>query len=159
MEIERKYLVKQPPDLSAVVCREMERYYLSSNEDEEIRIQRVDQSYSYERKVKTSKNGRTKELHAITKTVFDELKQSASRAIVRSSYDLGHNLSIKIYHDTYEGLMRAEKEFANEKEANACQPEPWMGPEITESPLGRDSRLLTLNQTQFKEHLDGLRTS
>lgn len=157
MEIERKYLVKRLPDLSTIAPMEMERYYLHSNENVEIRIQRVDQSYSSEQKVKVSKNGRTKEVREITKTVFDELKQGASQAILRTSYDLGRNLSIKIYHGAYEGLVRAEIEFANEKKAGAYQPEPWMGPEITDSPLGRDSRLVTLTQAQFKKLIDSLR--
>ncbi len=142
MEIERKFLVKVMPDLSHIAPIEMERYYLPAETNEEIRIQRVGASYSYERKIAISVRGRSKEIRRLTKSEYDDLKTRASSVVTRASYSLGSGLSIKVYGDQFEGLVRAEQEFESERQADAYTPESWMGKEITDTPLGRDSRLL-----------------
>lgn len=142
MEIERKFLVKVMPDLSHIAPIEMERYYLPAETNEEIRIQRVGASYSYERKIAISVRGRSKEIRRLTKSEYDDLKTRASSVVTRASYSLGSGLSIKVYGDQFEGLVRAEQEFESERRADAYTPESWMGKEITDTPLGRDSRLL-----------------
>ena len=61
--------------------------------------------------------------------------------------------SIKIYHGEYEGLMRAEFEFNNLEEAKAFHVPEWAGQEITNSTLGRDARLSSLNRDRFRQLL------
>ena len=145
MEIERKFLVKKLPDLSGVESVDYERYYLSVSDGVEERIQKTGDTYSYERKTSVDALTRSTELRHISKTEFDDLRQNTTKAILRQSYSLSSSLSIKIYHGDYEGLIRAEIEFSSLEEAKAYQPEPWMGREITNTPLGRDSSLLKLN--------------
>ncbi|HLC32946.1 MAG TPA: hypothetical protein VJJ82_03905 [Candidatus Nanoarchaeia archaeon] len=58
-----------------------------------------------------------------------------------------------MYHDKYEGLIRAGVEFKTLEEANKFTPLAWFGKEITENPLGRDSRLLDISTKEFEELL------
>lgn len=149
MEIERKFLIKEMPDLSDVNPVHFERYYLSISEDTEERIQRTNDEYSYEKKVTVDALSRSTEKKKITKEDFEELKGASNNAIIRDSFALSPNISIKIYHGIYEGLVRAEVEFSSKTEADNYTPATWMGREITNSALGRDSRLLKLDADAF----------
>jgi hypothetical protein len=55
----------------------------------------------------------------ITAAEFDQLKQFGEGPIIRDGYSLSHNpeMSIKIYHGTYEGLKKVEVEFDSEEAA------------------------------------------
>ena len=149
MEIERKFLVTQLPDLSEILPNRYERYYLSVTLNLEERIQKVNGVCTYEKKVAFDALTRSTERHELSHEEFDELRVNSNMAIIRDSYDISSRLSIKIYHGEFGGLMRAEVEFESSTEANAYIPEFWMGAEITDSPLGRDSRLLQLNRDEF----------
>lgn len=153
MEIERKFLVKNLPDLSGIEPVYFERYYLSIANGIEERIQKTNDRYSYEKKTIVDELSRATEKKDITKEEFEKLKDGSTKVIIRNSYELSPNMSIKIYHGDYEGLIRAEIEFSSIEEANAYTSEAWMGKEISESPLGRDSRLLELNGDSFKKLL------
>lgn len=151
MEIERKFLVKKMPDLSGIVPIHFERYYLSISDDSEERIQRTNDTYSYEKKTAIDEFSRSTEKKEITNEEFERLKSNSSGAIIRDSFPLSSHVSIKIYHGMYEGLARAEVEFLSKTEADNYIPETWMGDEVTNSPLGRDSRLLKLNADTFSK--------
>jgi len=112
--------------------------------------------FEFERKVETSKLGRGSQLIVITEEEFEFLKPKNGRAIIRDSYIISKNpeVSIKIYHGEYEGLIRAEVEFALEEEAEKFKPFNWMGKEITDSVLGRDSKLLDLSVVEFRKLLN-----
>ncbi len=151
MEIERKFLVKELPDLSGLHRIRFERYYLSISDTIEERIQKTNKGYSYEKKVAIDNLSRSTEKKEISEGEFEKLKSSSSSAIIRDSYALSTNVSIKIYRGTYEGLVRVEVEFSSKDEADSYIPETWMGHEITNSPLGRDSRLLKLDADTFSK--------
>jgi CYTH domain-containing protein len=156
MEIERKFLVKKLPDLSGIKPAHFERYYLVVSNGIEERIQKVNDRYIFEKKIAVNKLTRSTETKQLTQAEFEKLKGESAKVIIRDSYVLSPGLSIKIYHGDYKGLVRAEVEFASLKEAAAYAPEPWMGKEITDSALGRDSRLLNLDRDSFKQVLAGL---
>lgn len=151
MEIERKFLVKEMPDLSGIKPVHFERYYLNISDGIEERIQRTNDTYSYEKKVTIDSLSRSTEKREITKEEFERIKVESTHAIIRDSYPLSSNVSIKIYHGEYEGLVRAEVEFSSKAEADNYTPESWMGNEISNSPLGRDSRLLQLDGATFSK--------
>jgi adenylate cyclase len=153
MEIERKFLISQLPDLSDTHPIRFERYYLSITDQTEDRIQRTNDHYSREKKIVVNVLSRSTRKQKITKEEFDILKRSSSKAIVRDSYKLSSDISIKIYHGEYEGLVRAEVEFNSMNDAMNYVPKSWMGKEITDSSLGRDSRLVGLDQDSFKDLL------
>lgn len=149
MEIERKFLVNEMPDLSGIEPVHFERYYVHISDDIEERIQSTNGKYSYEKKVALDNLSRSTEKKEITQEEFEKLRDKSSNAIIRDSLSLSPAISIKVYHGAYEGLVRAEVEFSSKAEADNYTPEAWMGHEITNSPLGRDSRLLQLDNDTF----------
>ena len=159
-EIERKFLVKKLPDLSKNECISYERYFLKIESDFEERIQKKGDNYELERKVNKSDLSRKTEKKEMSKKDFDTLKKSAvSKSIIRDSYNISGNstITIKIYHGDYEGLVRAEVDFFSEEEAKNFQPYDWMGKEITNTQLGKDSKLIQLTRKKFKDLLDSLK--
>lgn len=157
MEIERKFLVRVMPDLSGLAAIPYERYYLKVTPSFEDRIQRVGDRYEREKKKGVSNLERTSEKQEMSKEEFESLMVIASGGIVRDSYLVSEDpeITIKVYHGKYEGLVRAELEFDSVDEAKNYQPEDWMGREVTNSSLGRDSQLLGLSEEEFNDLLDG----
>ena len=152
MEIERKFLVKEIPDLSGIRPISYERYYLSTDESSVVRIQKRGDKYEYETKKNISHLEYEKTKRLISGAEFEALKQvKASEGIMRDGYQISSkpDISIKIYHGRFEGLVRAEVEFSSREEAEAYIPAVWMGIEITHSPLGVDARLLHLSKEEF----------
>jgi adenylate cyclase len=154
-EIERKFLVKTIPDLSKVKKIEYERYYLYVGKGIELRIQRKSEEYELERKVATGNLSRTSDVCPLSKEEFDLLKKLSDKSIIRDAYQISDkpDISIKIYHGDYEGLVRAEFEFESEEEAKTFVPPEWCGKEITDSDLGRDSRLMGLEKDGFEKNM------
>lgn len=151
-EIERKFLVKNLPDLSNLKPIKYERYFLEVTEKSETRIQFKDNKYELEKKFNESSLSSRKEKKEISKEEFNKLKKGALKSIIRESYLLCKNpeTTIKIYHGDFEGLIRLEVEFKNEKEANNYIPPTWISKEITGTKLGRDSSLIELNKKEFR---------
>ena len=58
-------------------------------------------------------------------------------------------MSIKIYKGDYRGLTCVQVEFDSLDEAEAFEPYEWMGTEITNCVLGRESKLLDLDREHF----------
>lgn len=152
-EIERKFIIKALPDFVSSTPIQYERYYLYAGNNIELRIQKVGPKYELERKQSSSEHGRTSEKMEISKEEFTILKGSNTKSIIRDCYEINddkYEISIKVYHDRFEGLIRAEVEFASEEEAARFEPYSWMGQEITDTALGRDSRLIQLTNNEFK---------
>lgn len=154
-EIERKFFVKKLPDLSQKEPVRYERYFLYRTPPAEIRIQKKGDIYEFERKIEISPLTRVEHTFEITREEFNELKTYAKDVIVRDSYIISSNpeISVKIYHGAYEGLIRAEVEFSSETEAQNFKPPEWFGKEITNTKLARDASLIDLNAEEFKQQL------
>ena len=131
MEIERKFLVKELPDLANIEPLRYERYYLRVEKGVEERIQKTNEHYTYEKKVAVDELTRSTELKHISEKEFEELKAKSGKAILRDSYSLSPNLSIKIYHGEYEGLVMAEVEFPSEEVAVEYEGPEWFDDEVT----------------------------
>jgi len=155
-EIERKFLVKELPDLSKLKPIIYERYFLKITPDSEVRIQAKGKKYELETKTNKSAISSKKEKKEITKDEFEKLKKKSKKSIIREGFLLSKKpeTSIKVYHGDYEGLIRLEVEFKTEKEANQFIPPPWASKEITGTELGRDSSLIKLNKKQFRNILE-----
>jgi adenylate cyclase len=152
MEIERKFLIKELPDLSGIKPIGYERYYIKKDGESVERIQKKGDCYEYETKRSISHLEHKKEKRKITQEEFEELRRGKEQeGILRDSYLLSSNpdVSIKIYQGKFEGLARVEIEFASKEEAEEYIPKSWMGAEITVSPLGADARLLHLSRDEF----------
>ncbi|MDB5189951.1 MAG: hypothetical protein JWN49_277 [Parcubacteria group bacterium] len=154
-EIERKFFVKEMPDLSHVQPLRYERYFIERSAGKEERISKVNDKYFYEKKTELSNLERTREKREISAEEFESLKKGIFEILLRDRYDLTENpkISVQIYHDKYEGLVRAEVEFASVEEAQAFQPLDWMGAEMTDLPISRDAKLLDLTDEEFRSYL------
>ena len=154
-EIERKFLVKTLPDLSNLKPIRYERHYLNKDTGLEKRIQKKGDNYELEELQSELGLSRVKFKKEITLKEFEQLKKQAREAIIRDSYQISDNpqVSIKIYHGRFEGLIRVEVEFSSEEQAKDFQPLQWFGLEITDTPLARDSSLLGLSNEHLKKLL------
>lgn len=154
-EIERKFFVREMPDLSGIEPSHYERYFLISPTGTEIRISKIDARYFYEKKSHISALERTREKKEILRAEFEKLKPSETEGIIRDRYALSTNpdIAIQIYHGKFEGLVRAEVEFDSVEAARAFIPLPWMGQEMTGLPIARDGELLTLSSEEFLQYL------
>jgi adenylate cyclase len=156
MEIGRKWLVKKLPDLSKITPNKFERYFVYIDNGVEIRVQKIDTRYEFERKVETSSLTRTGELFNITKEEFEFFKSLSTKKIIRDFYKIQAEpeIAITIYHGDFQGLKRAEVEFKTEEEANSFIPLDWFGKEITNTKLGKDKHLIQLNPSEFTSILE-----
>jgi len=156
MEIERKFLVKELPDLLDIKPVRYERYYLKKDEPLVERIQRKGDRYEFESKKTISPLEHEKQKRYISQGEFERLREGKeAEGIIRDGYTLSEDpeVSIKIYHERFEGLIRAEVEFSSKETAEAYIPDSWMGAEVTISPLGADARLLHLTRDEFSSLL------
>ncbi len=160
MEIERKWLIKQLPNLSSFKRVESERYFVFIGHGVEARVQKINDKFEFERKVETSSLSRDEIRFDITEAEFEFYKSISGKSILRDSYEFSKspNISIKIYHGDYEGLMRVEVEFNSEDDAKQFTPFDWFGKEITNSELGRDKNLIGLNEKDFNNILAKIRS-
>ncbi len=150
LEIERKFLLSTLPDVNGIAPIEYERYFLERGNGVETRVQKKGNKYTYEKKIEKEGIGRERaEEREISEEEFNTLKKTASKAILRTRYDTSPLIAIQVYHGDYEGLIRYEVEFNTVEEAQAFVPEPWLGKEITNSPLGRDGKFLDLSREEF----------
>ena len=150
-EIERKFFVKNIPDLSELKGIQDERYYLYSDDGIELRFQKHGEKYELERMAEYANLSRTQEKIDITQKEFEVLKQFGKGPIIRESYLIAKNpqITIKKYHDRFEGLVRAEVEFKSLDEAQQFQPPDWFGKEMTDMPVAKDAELIDLTDEEF----------
>ena len=156
-EIERKFLIQEMPSLRGRKSSLYERHFLQHGDLVEERIQKCGDVFEYEIKTALSPRERIREREIITEAEFKKLKAKASKVILRESYLISKKsprISINKYKGEYKDLEFAEVEFDNNEERENFEPLEWMGTEITDSPLGRDSKLLNLDREHFLKILD-----
>lgn len=158
MEIERKFLVRKLPDLSSIQPVHYERYYLHRANGVEKRIQKRGEVYEFEELEESSSLSRTSHKRDLTEREFEFFKKQSDEKIVRDSYVISTNpeISIKVYHERFEGFARVEVKFSTEEEAQSFEVPDWFGEDITYHPLGRDSKLVGLSDEEFRGYLEKL---
>jgi adenylate cyclase len=134
MEVERKFLVSELPDLDGTQSDEIEQGYLAIGPDGEVRVRRKG-----EKLVLTAKRGsgiaRDEAEIELDRADFDLLWQlTEGRRLHKRRYvvplgDLG--IEVDVYEGDLEGLVVAEVEFASEEEARRFEPPDWLGEEAT----------------------------
>ena len=155
-KIVRKFLIKTLPNLFQLPVIHYKRYFLSKDINKQIRIQQKGNKYELEEITDNLNLVRSSFKKDISKTEFDNLRSTAVGYINRDSYLISNQptITIKVYHDKFEGLARAEVDFESEKEANNFTPPTWFGLEITNSPLVQDIKLLDLKAEDFKKLIE-----
>ncbi len=145
MEIERKFLIKNLPNLIGVDSIDIEQAYLVIDKEKESRIRRVDNNYFV-----TIKNGKGIERYEIEYPISKEEYQSFKKQHIgkvinkrRFLIPLSESLTAELdmYSNDLVGLNVVEVEFASLEQANSFKPPSWFSKEITNSKDYKNSSL------------------
>jgi CYTH domain-containing protein len=134
MEVERKFLVGEPPDLEGTEADEIEQGYLAIGADGEVRVRRRGEAL-----VLTAKRGsglsRQEAEIELDRDRFDQLwPLTEGRRLHKRRHvvPLGNlRVEVDVYEGDLEGLVVAEIEFPSEEQANGFHPPDWLGDEVT----------------------------
>jgi adenylate cyclase len=137
VEVERKFLVPDPPDLDGAEADEIEQGYLATGTEGEVRVRRKGEAL-----VLTAKRGaglsREEAEIDLDRERFDELwPLTEGRRLHKRRHLLPHadvTIEIDVYEGDLEGLVIAEIEFASEEDARRFDPADWLGEEVTGDP-------------------------
>lgn len=134
MEVERKFLVAEPPDLDGADSDEIEQGYLAIGADGEVRLRRRGDQL-----VLTAKRGsglaRDEAEVELDRDAFEELwPLTEGRRLHKRRHVLPHGdleFEVDVYEGDLEGLVVAEIEFPSEGAAREFEPPAWIGQEVT----------------------------
>jgi adenylate cyclase len=134
MEVERKFLVPDPPDLDGSESDEIEQGYLAIGADGEVRLRRKG-----EKLVLTAKRGagisREEAEVELDREAFERLwPLTEGRRLHKRRHVIPHGdlaIEVDVYEGDLEGLLVAEIEFSSEDEARRFDPPDWIGKEVT----------------------------
>jgi adenylate cyclase len=136
VEVERKWLVQDLPDLSGHKGEEVIQGYISPAADgTEVRLRQTDGKFFQTVK---SEGGLVRDEIEIelTKDQFEALwEATVGRRVKKTRYTLpweGKEVELDVYHDSLAGLMIAEVEFTSASDSAQFVPPPWLGAEVTE---------------------------
>jgi adenylate cyclase len=134
MEVERKFRLREPPDLSGADSDPIEQGYLAVGAEGEVRLRRKG-----ERTLLTVKRGaglsRGEAEVEVTPDQFEQLwPLTDGRRLHKRRHLLpldGLEVEVDVYEGELEGLIVAEIEFDSEERARAFDPPAWLGDEVT----------------------------
>ncbi len=134
MEVERKFLVPEPPDLDGTESDEIEQGYLAVGADGEVRLRHRGDDL-----VLTAKRGsglaREEAEIELDSANFEQLwPLTEGRRLRKRRHVIPHGdlkIELDVYEELLEGLLVAEVEFPSEDEAGDFQPPDWIGEEVT----------------------------
>ena len=133
MEIEKKFLVSDSPDLSqAVKVFEIEQGYLCSEPTVRIRRKNDDYILTYKNRIAVDDealNVSDEREMPLTKDSFFHLKQKCDGICIKKTrYCIPYQnymIELDIFHDRYEGLILAEVEFDSVEESKLFEKPSW----------------------------------
>jgi adenylate cyclase len=147
IEIERKFLVAQPPsDLERWPSTAIEQGYLTVDQDgPEVRVRRRG-GKAYLTVKAGSGRVRAEEEIEIEDDRFERLwALTEGRRIEKTRYEIEAGDGLVVELDVYEGELRglvvAEVEFESEQAAEAFTPPDWLGPDVTDDARYKNQRL------------------
>jgi adenylate cyclase len=137
MEVERKFLVSERPELDDADSEEIDQGYLAVGEDGEVRLRRKG-----ERRLLTAKMGvglsREEAEVELDREAFERLwPLTEGRRLHKRRHVLPHEgleIEVDVYAGELEGLVIAEIEFGSEEEARAFEPPDWLDEDVTGDP-------------------------
>ena len=134
MEIERKYLLKELPDLGNFEHHKIEQAYLCTGPV--VRVRREDENYYMTYKGSGMMSREECNL-ALTKESYEHLKAKADGNIISKIRYLipleGPKLvaDVDVFEEPFAPLILAEVEFESEEAANTFVPPAWFGEDVT----------------------------
>jgi CYTH domain-containing protein len=136
IEVERKWLVRDPPSLAKHEGKEVRQGYIAIAADgTEVRLRQTDGKFFQTVK---SEGGLVRDEIEIelTQDQFGALwRATAGRRLRKTRYTLpweGEKIEIDVYHDSLAGLVVAEVEFTSASASARYTPPLWFGTEVTE---------------------------
>jgi adenylate cyclase len=146
VEIERKFMVGEPPGLEGTEWDDIEQGYLALGPSGEVRLRRRS-----ERLELTVKRGgglsREESEIEIDRDQFDALwPLTDGRRLTKRRHRIGHGeltIELDVYGGGLEGLIVAEVEFESESDADSFIPPDWFGTEVTDDHRYRNGALAT----------------
>lgn len=146
MEIERKYLVSQPPaGYETHPFHQIEQAYLCT--EPVVRVRREDHQYylTYKSKGLLAREEYNLPLteesygHLLAKADGNVLTKKRYLLPVPGREDL--TIELDVFEGKFDGLILAEVEFESEEDARAFQAPEWFGEDVTFSGTYQNSRL------------------
>ena len=132
MEIERKFTVRELPDLSKYDFHIMEQGYL--NTDPVVRVRKEDETYYLTYKGK-GLLAREEYNLSLNREAYYHLVEKSGGIIIRKKRYLipfeKYTIELDVFDTPYENLIIAEVEFDSEEEAANFQPPEWFGEDVT----------------------------
>jgi adenylate cyclase len=145
IEVERKWLVRDPPDLSGCEGKRVIQGYIAVAADgTEVRLRQTDGTFFQTVK---SEGGLVRDEIEIelSKDQFETLWQAtAGRRLEKTRYALhraGKKVEVDVYHGSLAGLIVAEVEFTSASESTQFVPPAWFGAEVTEDERYKNANL------------------
>jgi len=134
VEVERKFLVPDPPELAGTGSDEIDQGYLATGVDGEVRLRRKG-----DRLLLTAKRGsglsRQEAEVEVDRGSFDELwPLTEGRRLTKRRHLVPHGdlkIEVDVYAGALGGLVVAEVEFPSEERARSFDPPEWFGEEVT----------------------------
>lgn len=135
MELERKYLLEEPPEgLSGHPSVHIEQCYVIVTRNEELRVRRKGDSFFLTVKKGTGKARQEVEI-GIDAEQYDLFRLQATGDVIRKrrlEYPLGELIAeIDVYEAPLEGLAVVEVEFPSPESMELFSPPSWFGEEVS----------------------------
>lgn len=151
MEIEKKYLIKELPDLSQFKCHEIEQGYLTRKPT--LRIRKKDDAYifTYKSKIKDAPkdlNVNDEVERPLTKEAYEKLREKTEGYLISKTRYLipipaeytecsdgfpeKLTVELDVFHGRLEGLVFAEIEFPSEEVAGRFLAPKWLGQDVSD---------------------------
>ena len=132
MEIERKFTVRELPNLSDYNYHIMEQGYLNTNPV--VRVRKEDDEYYLTYKGK-GLLAREEYNLPLNKEAYNHLVEKSDGIIIRKKRYLipfgKYTIELDVFAAPYDNLIIAEVEFDSEEEAIAFQPPEWFDEDVT----------------------------
>jgi adenylate cyclase len=146
MEVERKFLVPRPPELSGTQFAEIEQGYLATGDEQEVRLRRKDDQLLLTAKRGSGLSRDEVEVELDHQDFARLWELTDGRRLRKRRHVLsqdGLRIEIDVYEGDLEGLVVAEIEFDSEEEATEFDPPGWLGEEVTTDHRYKNETLAT----------------
>ncbi len=142
MEIEKKYTIKELPDLKGYDSHRIEQAYI--NRKPTLRIRRQDDEYYFTYKG-DGLMARDEYNLPLNEEAYYHLKDKADgKIIVKTRYLIpyeGYTIELDVFEGDLAPLIIAEVEFTTIKEAEDFVPPEWFDKDVTQDPEYQNSNL------------------
>ena len=151
MEIEKKYLLKELPDLTQYECKEIEQGYLTRRPTLRIRKKNDEYIFTYKSKIKGGPeniNVNDEVERPLTKEAYEKLREKAEGYLIQKTRYLipicaeyaeksdvfpdELTVELDVFHGRLEGLVFAEIEFPSEEAATQFLAPSWLGKDVSD---------------------------